>query len=183
MAQCLDQWQFDKLNHWPCWLVDDPLILLSHHWSTPCFTFLQSAWLNKGQLLNLVADHEATSRLITSSAHLHQHTHTANTFCPWERIGLLLERCIIRTALTWSPVHSWAGHTQTQSFPSAASLSLFFWPPFYMAHTHRKNICTYRHSLCLSVAHMHTHKCVLHWTTFIESMLKELEQEIYLHQK
>lgn len=42
--------------------------------------------------------------------------HLEHGDCPWDRLDLLLEKCIIRTGLTWSAAHSKAGHTQTQSF-------------------------------------------------------------------
>lgn len=59
---------------------------------------------------------------ITGSQRAHTPGHMCTyTLCPRGRIGLLFGRCIIRTGLTWSAVHSWAGHTQTQAFPSAAS--------------------------------------------------------------
>lgn len=96
------------------------------------------------------------STSLATSTPSHTHTHTlldtcAHTFCPWERIGLLLERCIIRTGLTWSPVHSWAGHTQTQSFSPTATLSLSLSMASFLhgAHTHT---CTYRHKKHVSCA-------------------------------
>lgn len=135
------------------------------NWTTGLLAVLLS-WRvkkKKGQLLYLFVDHEAT--LLPSAGHgppythkdTHTHTHTlldtcAHTLCPWGRIGLLFERCIIRTGLTWSAVHSWAGHTQTQPFPSAASLTGLL---FYMLNTHAHNT----DACVLSLPRIQTHTC------------------------
>lgn len=46
--------------------------------------------------------------------------------CPRDRADLLLQKCIIRTGLTWSAAHSRAGHTQNPAISP--------WPP-YPPHT------------------------------------------------
>lgn len=107
-----------------CWHAT----LASLHWShgplepgcrpapwRPAKTALQ--WLNRENFTN----DPSSSWLFVSYC---KRADTGHTLRPWERLGLLLERCIIRTSLTWSAVHSWAGHTQSQSFPSSISLSL-----------------------------------------------------------
>lgn len=46
--------------------------------------------------------------------------------CPRDRADLLLQKCIIRTGLTWSSAHSRVGHTQNPVISP--------WPP-YPLHT------------------------------------------------
>lgn len=118
-------------------------------------------WLN---IKNFINDPSSTWLLVLYC----KHTDTEHTLRPWERLGLLLERCIIRTSLTWSAVHSWAGHTQSQSFPSSislsSSLSLSACPSFYMVRFEST------HSTRPSVA-----VAMWEWTTFVRAKVEEQE--------
>lgn len=65
-----------------------------------------------------------------------QMPHLKHADCPWDRLDLLLEKCIIRTGLTWSAAHSRAGHAQTQSF--------LHQPHSVASFIHNKHMCTHQ---------------------------------------
>lgn len=110
---------------WPVYIRISHILAQEAEWSRASTASLSCATNNcSGRT-------RRTSWELVVSLILQKGTDTGHTLRPWEGVGLLLEGCIIRTSLTWSAVHNWAGHTQSQSFPSSLSLSLSL--PFYLS--------------------------------------------------
>lgn len=112
---------------WPVYIRISHILAQEAEWSRASTASLSCATNNcSGRT-------RRTSWELVVSLILQKGTDTGHTLRPWEGVGLLLEGCIIRTSLTWSAVHNWAGHTQSQSFPSSLSLSPFLSISLYLS--------------------------------------------------